>query len=129
MALINCPKCDKKISDTAENCIGYGYSLKLTKMTTKKTDKESISILNEVQENGNNLKNKENRILINILVLILIIASLVVLYILNFEESPDISSRWNNNLMERILIWRTQVYICAYVLITALASLVYFNKR
>ena len=36
MALINCPECNKKISDTAEKCIGCGISLKLKKTTTKK---------------------------------------------------------------------------------------------
>ena len=142
MALINCPKCDKKISDTAEKCIGCGNSLKLKKTTTKKMKKESTPKLKEVQNNDNNLKSKKEaidndepkttRILINILLLIFILASVIILIILMIDELPYISTsrvRGIDRLSEKISIWRTQVYACAYVLITALASLIYFNKR
>ena len=142
MALINCPKCDKKISDTAEKCIGCGNSLKLKKTTTKKMKKESTPKLKEVQNNDNNLKSKKEaidndepkttRILINILLLIFILASVIILINLMIYELPYIStsrSRGIDRLSEEISIWRTQIYACAYVLITALASLIYFNKR
>ncbi|MDA7578809.1 zinc ribbon domain-containing protein [Flavobacteriales bacterium] len=72
MALINCPKCDKKISDTADKCIGCGHSLKL------KVRKDSISIKkaikNEELDNTpivpiNNPVNQENYVLRNTLLL------------------------------------------------------------
>ena len=144
MALINCPKCNKKISDTAEKCIGCGHSLKLKKTTTKKMKKDSAPKLQELKKNDNNLKSKKEaiengeskttRILINILLLIFILASVIILIILMNDELPYISTsrsrgRGIDRLSEEISIWRTQVYACSYVLITALASLIYFNKR
>ena len=143
MALINCPECNKKISDTAEKCIGCGISLKLKKTTTKKIKKYSAPKLQELKKNDNNLKSKKEaiengepkttRILINILLLIFILASVIILIILMSDELPYISTKRAafqiDRLSEKISIWRTQVYACSYVLITVLASLIYFNKR
>ena len=72
------------------------------------------------------------KLLINILVLIFILASVIILIILMIDELPYISTSRAygiDRLSEKISIWRTQVYACAYVLITALASLIYFNKK
>ena len=152
MALINCPKCDKKISDTAEKCIGCGDSLKLSKTISNTNKKKLTSEFKEEKERlrkkiedrnylnpeqkseiNNQQKIDVKKLLINILLLIFILTSVIILIILMFDEIPYISkssrTRGIDRLSEEISIWRTQVYASAYVLITALASLIYFNKR
>ena len=132
MALINCPKCDKKISDTADKCIGCKHSFKTERIISKWKDEPTES---DFKMEGNNTKKdkyEKKRLLINILLLIFILTSVIILIILMIDELPYISTsrvRGIDRLSEKISIWRTQVYACAYVLITALASLIYFNKR
>ena len=134
MALINCPKCDKKISDTADKCIGCGHSFKTEKIISKWKDEPTESDFKMEDNNTKKDKYEKKRLLINILLLIFILTSVIILIILMIDELPYISTsrsrtRGIDRLSEEISIWRTQVYACAYVLITALASLIYFNKR
>ena len=86
----------------------------------------------------NNLEKKDidvKKLLINILVLIFIISSLISLIILMNKELTDTHYSYRTTestigiLNVKISIWRTQVYASTCVLITALASLIYFNKR
>ena len=66
------------------------------------------------------------KLLINILILISIVVSLVCLLTLEVDR-PLLYK--NSNLSEKISIWRTLVYSSMCITISALFSLVYFNKK
>jgi hypothetical protein len=77
----------------------------------------------------NNPKKQEidiKKLLINILILISIVVSLVCLLTLEVDR-PLLYK--NSNLSEKISIWRTLVYSSMCITISALFSLVYFNKK
>lgn len=76
----------------------------------------------------NPLRKKINimKISINILIIIFIVVSLVCLLTLDLDRQYLIR---NSNLSERISIWRTLVYSIMCITISALFSLVYFNKK
>ena len=76
----------------------------------------------------NPLRKKINimKISINILILIFIVVSLVCLLTLDVDRQYLFR---NSNLSERISIWRTLVYSIMCITISALFSLVYFNKK
>jgi len=57
MALINCPECNKEISDKAVSCVGCGYPIEIQK--NDKIKEESKSFLTNENQNDTTIDNSK----------------------------------------------------------------------
>ena len=71
MALINCPECDKKISDKSVICIHCGYPLAEQYSCIESTSNQGLE--NETERNQEKSQSLTIKILVSLIVVLLII--------------------------------------------------------